>query len=1253
MATSEELRLFLQERLRAFDSTITLDAGSPANVQVVEPTVRRYLPDPLETDLELFIRTRLAQEFPNLHTGEGSALVDSLVKPMRVLLEPFVREIRAVKRNQSLIDPDVLNKDEADALVSNVFVRRSTGGYARGQVRAYFENATSVNIGGSNFAFTSSGKRFHPVSAQSITSESMLANQDGELFYYDVDYIAEGQGKSYNVSASEITGITNLPAATRVTNLRKFEDGDNEETTVEVVSRSESSIGERSLTTVPGIVGTLFDQFSTLRILQAIGYNDAEMLRDVLTGGNLGEPIIWGTTGSTSDDGDGDGYTSYFRALGAGFSSNLGPNGTDLSTSYVLTLWLDLTGTLAPYDFNLKEVVSSILVSISDEYTGADRLPDSLSAVYWTVRKKTLTLSGVPGGIMFPDINGTTVDIKDNEVHVGGCTDIYVAGPVPEDEVTQISLFGTHEAALSGITAETILYNNIYLNDTTLDEFLRIIPGVSSIRLLSGSDVGTYKVCAVTWNGADTIRIEVQETLTTADSDLRYDIIDSIDIKLTDPQEIVYSGADLRTYAGSDMVDTAAGVTWADYGVTSDHVLKITTGDDIGEYDIDTVSGSALFVSTGMDQTAGSLQFEILRKQTAGIDLPLVRVTSVELLDANLEPTGDYVPYRHPIEVQSRSFQNPGRGMKAGTADVTTDDKLTVDPGTDPNKLISDNTSIDYYDLGVRPGDIVNILTGDNLGYYTVAEDGVGGSPSGPSNGYELVVVEELGWSDSDMSYEVGGPSYGSFRVYFLEPATFEATYRDTLISVELSDGSTRRFRPDPTIWDEYFPTDVTIPTARVTAASPVISLYSAGGASSYRTQEYGVDRGDRVEITYAPIVGSLDITSAIDLDGQTLLFDLGLGSERVNFTGTIDIDEIVSQVNAQLSRSIAVKWENGPNTYFAVRSDQEITLMDNSADSDDATAAVFGTTPTTNNPWLTTYATFANETIPNDSPYKGYWFIVGAADESVTLEDASGSSFNPTYSVDSELGHYLVFGRLGRQRISSTDLDAQRDSLGLYYFDVECISEGHGDTWNIEQDQAATITGYSSEGWELSTEDSNMSYSMAEVPWMHVTPRVLIAGSQNDPSNYIELVGNSFGINYERSSLAESVHSYVRDQQSRVVCQNPLVRHLTPIFVRTDVTYTSGPTVSDARTDLVSQIEDVVPEQQLEVSDLTGALTKSGATYIHMPVTVIGIKHDTDRTLSVERSQDVISAERLSSLIPDDDGTTTEGASWIQLTRT
>ena len=74
------------------------------------------------------------------------------------------------------------------------------------------------------------------------------------------------------------------------------------------------------------------------------------------------------------------------------------------------------------------------------------------------------------------------------------------------------------------------------------------------------------------------------------------------------------------------------------------------------------------------------------------------------------------------------------------------------------------------------------------------------------------------------------------------------------------------------------------------------VTLTKLDGSDTIDGPTHGVSVGDKVVITYAPIVGSIDLaTASLNLDGLTLLIDVGKGTETVSFTGTsLGIDTIV-----------------------------------------------------------------------------------------------------------------------------------------------------------------------------------------------------------------------------------------------------------------------------------------------------------------------------------------------------------------------
>jgi hypothetical protein len=1243
----ENWTLFIQERLRAYDPQIDLAVGSPASVQVVEPIVNRLSPDPIDTDAFTFILTRLQQEYPELYAKEGSALADLFVKPNLILLEPFKREIRSVRNQKSLQDQSLLTSAEADALISNFFITRSLGDYARVRVRAYFQNPLSVNIGSTNIAFTAQGLRFLPSEPQSITAEAMLFNKDGNLYYFDIDYVSERPGTAYNIQSSEIIGIIGLSSATRATNIYKANPGSNEESTSDLIAKTEQSIGERSLTNNSGIVHKLYESFPNLKNLQVIGFNDSEMGRDVIVGGSLGPILFHGDDGTTVDDGDGDGETTLFNVVSSiDFTEQFGPVGKDIS-DYCLTIFYSS----GPIDYALDQVMGSTQVRIK-EYAAISIIP-----LNWTIRKKDIiTLSDIPGGILFPDTNGTVLTVPSNEVHVGNCTDFYVRGSYIENKSIAISIIADQYTIARKEDARTTNGDPwIVLNDLSEEEYSDITENRSSIVLETGSDAGSYKIIEKAESPYQ-VRVVSDMTSPGVTTDISYIIVDDIDIDLLEPKEIKYEGTDLKTVAGVPTVTTVGGSPdFNAVGVVDTDLVKIVEEDGVTRtYEINSggVTASEITLKNNMLVTASPLHYTIFRKQT-GIELPLLRVTGIERLDSSMAPTGEMIPYRIPIEVISRNFQNPGRGAKAGTSVETTSDTLSRDT-IEHDVAISSNISVNYFALGVRQGDILNINSSDNQGFYTITE--VGGDPLSTLGTNEFRTSEEFRWPETEMEYELGAPSYGSFRILFLNPCTFEVDYENTIISVEIN-GVKINFRPDPEIYDEFLPTSSTVPIFRLEDSSGLVIPYGIDGVTNIDLLNYGLEVGDRVEITRYPIIGSADLAAGgINLNGKTIKIDVGYGTQIITFVGTsLGINEIISQMNSQLYREVVSSYEDGAEKHLMLRGDHEIYLENNSSSANDGTLLIFGTNRNDYQPWLT--GSFVGVDTSNDAPDDhGGYFIVGSISSfptgGITLTNTDGTAWLSDYDIPSSRGPYVHIQRAGRQKISSTEMAVNKDTLGFYYFDVECISEGYGDLWNINAEIQGEIVLYYSEGWSIETDNTNTSYSMAEEPWLVISPRILIVGNDDDPANYRELSGDNIQVSYEQDSLVHNIHDFVRDTQVRDVCQNPLVKSLYPVFVRTSITYTGGDTEKNVRSLLANLITSIRAEDELKVSAITQLILKTGSSKIKMPITLVGVTHREDRTINVERSEDALYINRLTTLIPDADPALKESDSYIILNR-
>src|SRR5258707_414670 len=133
-----DLRAFITERLQLLDETLDVSPGSPADVRVIQPMLRRLGTDPFTVDIGVFLQDRINQEFPDAATKEGDAITDLLIKIGMLLWDPIVREIQRIRNSLSFRDASILTTDEAEALGANLFATRNRGDFARGPARLYF-----------------------------------------------------------------------------------------------------------------------------------------------------------------------------------------------------------------------------------------------------------------------------------------------------------------------------------------------------------------------------------------------------------------------------------------------------------------------------------------------------------------------------------------------------------------------------------------------------------------------------------------------------------------------------------------------------------------------------------------------------------------------------------------------------------------------------------------------------------------------------------------------------------------------------------------------------------------------------------------------------------------------------------------------------------------------------------------------------------------------------------------------------------
>ncbi len=1324
MAQSD-IRIFLQDLLLRYDPDIDLSDGSRAQVELIQPILGRIGTDPFDTDMETFLRERLTQAFPTLNIAQTAALEDTLISPMRVFMEPLAREVKLVKLRQGVVaNVERLSDDEVDAGMANFFESRRAGGYARGIVRVYFTAPTTVNFTLIQVASTRGGLRFLPQPAQSFTADNMVLNREGQEFYCDVTYVAEKRGDEYNVDRNEIISIANLPAAARVRNPNRFESGTPRETSIDFVARTESKLSDRNLTTSRGIFSELTDNFPGVRRIQVIGFKDPEMLRDIVKGGGLGPILPADSFGNAYGDAvaidDGDGSTSTRRITSSDghFVSRIGSAGSDPNGFFISLVYFNPNAIIV--DVPVLEVISDTDIIIDYD------IPAFPLLVHWALRRRELTISDIPGGITMPDTPEGEIQITAGEVHIGGKTDIYLAGEVA-DETAAIEGLSDENPIARGNNAETQSTDVVIINDppggaAALQALL--LDGRFSLVLDEGVDAGSYDIRDMTIVGL-TLELTVQVAMTGTAGGLLWKIVDEIDVELTEPKDIKVDGADMLVVAGNPLVTTLGSTNFIDANVQQNDILRIDDDQVGGDYNIDVVGAVQLTVSPIPDRTISNLSYTIFRP-SGSVLTPIVRVKSLELLDSGGAPNGIIIPYRDPVAVMTRGFQNEGSGVEfegypafvglvtgslgtttnfgvgmtleltfydptqiyagvtsmplsiSGTLTITlvgnrTPTQIAADLNADPGfiergclaSLITydglsyvgiyspelanveltgtANTLLGFPTLGPRQasnieiglptfnprqGDLVEFIDGNNRGTQRVLRGHntrttalLGLGPSDESFSRPLHEVSPL-LPEVGSRVRIGRPSVGSARVYFLAPTSAEFRYLTTRLSV-LVGTDTLFYRPDPEN-DRIIqppPPLTDLPNDGTTSNGASTTSFAD---TTVNFQALNIRPGDYLDVLYRPIESTSPLPTPATIGAivsKTLILRLGENPWiTVTFPIPMTREDIADFINDQVGEEIASIDGGG---FLVFQSSSLITFRADSTIFSPDTLFLNGAPRSTTHPRAGTYV------------------IADVAPTALTLSVLTPFASSTSVADTS----YRI--RRAVQRISSTEMNDNQDETGLYFVDVELLSLAPGDNNNAPGELDMTITGVVADGYRLRADNSTLSYSRAEKLFAEISRTILLVGSSDSPSEYVQLSRQNVQVSYDRSQLVDDVQSFADSDFHRVVNEEILVRHLLPHYVNLGWRYAGGETEISMRKALTEALENVNANEELEVLDLTRVMTARGATSVYSldpdspagrtaPLMIV-LHHDVDRRLRAAIVKDFVKTSRTQRFIADE----------------
>lgn len=663
MAFKDELRSFLENRLQEFDPSIDLSTGSPAQLQVIDPTLARFGEDPFSTNIRDFIIARVTQEFPELAASAGGELEDILVSPMQMLFEPFKRAIESTRINQSIENADLMSDDEADALGANFFSTREEGSSASGQVRIFFTAPTTARITTDRQLTSKSGVPFFPTANTFITAQQMVFNRDGIQFFVDITVQAESPGEDGNVSAGEIISIDDVEGVVRVANLTDFTDGTPREDNEDFLGSLDQALTERSLVTTRGIITRIPDVFgSQVRALQTIGAGEEGMDRDILTGTSEGFLHLVG---------DASFFQTWvimgtLRYKDDGVANNVSVQSGD--TIRLILALVDDDKRTAHEAIILNIISTGVGTALEKHVFILDRTLNTAigssgaGASVAILKEGTISISGLPGGI-----SATTV-VADNTVHLGGHMDVMIRPSADSSKEGVLPNLTDNSPLLPLLDIATTIDDNIV---TSGSDF--VAAGITRGNLLvieEGTSAGSYKILSVGSPDANTA-LRVDALFTVSELDLRARIVDSITVDLVEPKVpkvpfIPGPVSDLQTTVGSTVF--RLGTDIQSFGAEVGDTIRVVSGLNVGDYVIKSfdvvLGGKGPIVDLAAAATGANQQYEVFNV-SEGLEFPLVRIKSLEVLDSTNQGTGIVVPYGDAVDVRPLcDFEGAGTSVR-------------------------------------------------------------------------------------------------------------------------------------------------------------------------------------------------------------------------------------------------------------------------------------------------------------------------------------------------------------------------------------------------------------------------------------------------------------------------------------------------------------------------------------------------------------------------------------------------------------
>ena len=864
-----------------------------------------------------------------------------------------------------------------------------------------------------------------------------------------------------------------------------------------------------------------------------------------------------------------------------------------------------------------------------------------------------VVVSGMPGSVPFPGAFKGEVEIAQDELHIGGMTDVYVATSTNETATAsplKLSPEYLDVSALPPVSPDDNLPAEFVLLDSTdgaitgavdrsafdSPSLLSALSGLFGAQPTYAGDLAVQlidkpdpslepEIFRIVHTTATGVRIDGEFPAAAAYVGLRFRLLSGATTSLVDPLVVLQQSDDLSTTVGALHVDLLGGVSFAADPASTEVYLAIDSIDPSEEYRITGKSTSRLYLETAVQGSGSSLSYRVYTRQVGGaaVQLPLVRVKSVKLADADSGAAGITVPYRHPVDVVSSDFagynDDPQTDEDLGQCDL-----VQSYGATSKAALTSKVGPKDFREYGVALYDVLRLEEFAAPNKHWVV---VGFATDAFLNDTLLLDRDFVGSGTSsgliDVNFTLGHPAVGTAEIVVKDPLLFVAD-SDTVFSYEDDTLGTLLLRPSVAeSMDILAPNALgssNVQFADYTVANGSNELVSAG----VDVFKYGVRTSSRVQVVSRRLSSSAFTSSqkdALTLSGKTLRVQIDDTMYSVVFGGAnpITLEDAAEDINQQLAGYLCARVEDSAGSYYLRLYSSHGVLIQNS-----------GTTGILSELRL---SDLDNQTLSGISfgefDISSLGFVAGAS-TSIFLNGWTNTS-------GSEQVLFIRVFDEGVQGLYPSDFEQRFD--GLYSASMTLTSYDPNVTGGLVPDESKLAAdGYTSYGYDILVRNTNYSYSMGEVCSIRVTPAVLTryATSLVDA---LPLPGALTTIEYEHAPTVGTVQDWLLNEYERVVVNNPLARHYLPAYAVMSVNF-SGPLSSNQVAGYIdTYLATLYPNKPLDVFSLTSMLGRYGVKGMAFPQEAAFLAYGADRVLEVVRDKNVVALGKKFHIMGDTTG--------------